>query len=220
MLGQELDWGDGAGAYQFTARGIRFLSEGEVSLSSPGVLPSRVKEVVARYGLSPGIGPLVSEAQVCWAMGCHRAAMVLVGLSVESTCTELLEALGAFPRPPAKGSQLHTAWVQATDEAKSFYPRWQAGLHIVAEVKGRLRKVYGSTKPDWWDLWEPVPGALQPYGEAVRIGRNVAAHSLEDVFTAAQVGLLLGALPTMLEAVSQLIVFLRTPPSGVTLPSL
>lgn len=220
LLGQALDWGGGPGAYQFTARGIKFLIHGDVSMSSPGLLPGRVTEVVERYGLSAGIGPLVSEAQTCWAMGCHRAAMVLVGLCVESTCTELLETLCGYPQPPAKGSQLHSAWVQASDEARSFYPRWQAGLCILAELKARLRKAYGSGRPGWWDLWEPVPGALQPYGEAVRIGRNVAAHSLEDVFTAAQVGLLLGALPTMLEVVSQIIGFLRTPPSGVSLPSL
>jgi len=218
MIGQDLNWNASNGAYQFTERGRRFLSSGEVSLSSPGLLPNRVREVVDSTAISPALIPLTSEAQRCWAMGCLRAAMVLIGLSVEDVCTELLGALRTYPSPPREGSAAFANWAQAVDESKSFYPRWQAGLQSLERVKTELRKTHGAQRPSWWATWEPVPGAIQPYGEAVRIGRNAAAHSVEDVFTAAQVGLLLAALPSMLRVVSDLMAFLANPPAGVSLP--
>ncbi len=87
-------------------------------------------------------------------------------------------------------------------------------------AKEGLRKAYKSSRPDWWSVWEPLPGAIQPYAEAVRIARNTAAHSIDDIFTRAHVGLLLASLPTMLSVVADLTGFLADPPAGVELPEL
>jgi|GEM_PF-3737746 len=206
-------------AYQFTTRGIEFFKNGEVSLSAPGLLIDRVREVVSKGHGEPGVVPLVEEAQRCWAMGCLRAAMVLIGLASEEVCTGLLDQLCKYPSLPPKGGKLSTDWEKLSSEGSSFYTRWQSGLTLLESVKQGLRKAYGSMKPDWWKTWEPLPGAIQPYAEAVRIARNAAAHSVEDVFTHAQVGLLLASLPTMLQAIADLTAFLSAPPAGVEFPS-
>ena len=91
---------------------------------------------------------------------------------------------------------------------------------MLESAKQGLWKAYGALRPDWWRIWEPLPGAIQPYAEAVRIARNTAAHSVDDIFTPAQVGLLLASLPTMLGVISELAAFLKTPPEGVQLPRL
>ena len=219
-LGQELTWNAAYGAYQFTARGLAFFRNGEISLSAPGLLVERVREVVSDGNLEPGIVALAAEAQRCWAMGCLRAAMVLIGLTSEEVCTGLLDELGNYPSPPSKGAAAHKAWQDATNQALSIYTRWQSGLALLESVKQELQKVYRRTKPEWWRIWEPLPGAIQPYAEAVRIARNTAAHSVDDIFTSAQVGLLLASLPTMLQAIAELTAFLNSPPAGVALPKL
>ena len=220
LLGQDLDYNSHYGAYQFTERGLAFFRNGEISLSSPSLLVERVREVTASGMLDPGIVPLAEEAQRCWAMSCLRASMVMIGLASEEVCTGLLDGLCKYPCPPSRGSKSYPDWEKLNNEAMSFYPRWQSGLALLESGKLGLRKAYGASKPDWWRIWEPMPGAIQPYAEAVRIARNTAAHSVDDIFTPAQVGLLLASLPTMLTAIAELIAFLKTPPSGVELPSL
>ena len=207
-------------AYQFTSRGLAFFRNGEVSLSAPGLLIARVREVVSKGHIEPGVVPLVEEAQRCWSMGCLRAAMVLIGLASEEVCTGLLDQLCNYPSPPSKGDKLSRDWEKLNDEALSFYPRWQSGLTLLECAKQGLKKAYGGAKPDWWRTWEPLPGAVQPYAEAVRIARNTAAHSVDDIFTPAQVGLLLASLPTMLCVIAELTGFLKAPPDGVVLPQM
>jgi len=219
-LGQDLDYNSHYGAYQFTTRGLAFFRNGEISLSAPGLLIERVREVTAGGTLDPGIVPLVEEAQRCWAMGCLRASMVMIGLASEEVCTGLLDELCKYPSPPSKGDKLYPDWEKLNNEALSFYTRWQSGLALLESVKLGLRKAHGASRPDWWRIWEPLPGAIQPYAEAVRIARNTAAHSVDDIFTPAQVGLMLASLPTMLEVIAELKEFLQTPPNGIQLPSL
>ena len=207
-------------AYQFTTRGVKFFANGEISLSSPGLLINKVRELVSEGKIEPGVVPLAEEAQRCWAMGCLRASMVLIGLASEDVCTGLLDELCKYPLPPSKGDKLFQEWNNVNNEASSFYRRWQPGLALLETVKQDLGKAYRSIKPEWWKIWEPLPGAIQPYAEAVRIARNTAAHSVYDVFTAAQVGLLLASLPTMLKAIAELTVFLNSAPDGIQLPKL
>ncbi len=220
VLGQRLDWGADRGVYQFTAAGLDFFGRGMVSLSNPGLLTARVQETVQVNALDPGIVPLVAEAQRCWMTACHRAAMILVGLSAEGACIGLLDCFASYPLPPKPATPMHNAWSQATDGSRVFYARWRPGLDLLIQLKSELRKAYGAGRPDWWPLWESVPTGIAPFGEAVRLGRNVAAHSIENVFTPAQVGLLLASLPTLLEVIAQLTAFLQKPPTGVSLPAL
>lgn len=215
---QTMEWGDREGVYQFSQRGLAFFRNGEISLSAPGLLMERIREVVAADSVDPGVIPLAEEAQRCWGMGCLRAAMVLIGLASEEVCTGLLDEMCRYPLPPSKGDKLHQDWVKLNNDALAFYPRWRSGLALIESVKQSLKKAYGSARPDWWRVWEPFPGAVQPFAEAVRIARNTAAHSVDDVFTSAQVGLLLASLPTMLGVIAELTEFLKAPPSGVVLP--
>lgn len=146
--------------------------------------------------------------------------MVLIGLASEEVCTGLLDELCNHPSPPANGAQLYSDWKKLNDDGASFYTRWQSGLKLLDSIKQSLNRQYRSVKPDWWKTWEPLPGAVQPYAEAVRISRNIAAHSVEDIFTPAQVGLLLASLPTIIEVISDLTAFLKMPPGDVSLPGL
>jgi hypothetical protein len=146
--------------------------------------------------------------------------MVLIGLASEEVCSALLEELRNHPSPPIKGEALYPDWERLSNETLSFYPRWQSGMTLLESVKQGLRKTCGGSKPDWWRIWEPLPGAIQPYAEAVRIARNTAAHTVGDIFTSAQIGLLLASLPTTVVVVSELTLFLRTPPTGIALPKL
>lgn len=207
-------------AYQFTTRGLAFVRNGEVSLSAPGLLIERVRGVAANSDLDPGILPLAEEAQRCWTMGCLRAAMVLIGLASEEVCTGLLEELCKYPSPPSKGDKLFSGWESLNDDALSFHARWQSGVTLLESVKQGLKKAYRRTNPDWWKIWEPFPGGVEPYAQAVRIARNTAAHSVDDIFTPAQVGLLLAGLPMMLQTIADLTAFLNAPPAGVELPKL
>lgn len=207
-------------AYQFTTRGVKFFANGQISLSSPGLLINKVRELVSEGKIEPGVIPLAEEAQKCWAMGCLRASMVLIGLASEEVCTSLLDELCKYPLPPSKGDKLFADWNAVNNEALSFYRRWQPGLALLEAVKQDLYKAYRSKKPEWWKTWEPLPGAIQPYAEAVRIARNTAAHSVDDFFTAAQIGLLLASLPTMLKAIADLVVFLNSTPDEIQLPKL
>ena len=217
VLGQSMDYNAGQGTYQFTLRGIAFFKNGEVSLSAPGLLVERISEIVSEGSLDPGIVPLSEEAQRCWSMGCLRAAMVLIGLASEEVCIGLMDELSNYQSPPLKGEALHPDWEKLKSENLSFYPRWQSGLVLLEAVKQGLKKTYRDTRPDWWSIWESFPVVIQPYAEAVRIARNTAAHEIDDIFTPAQIGLLLASLPTMLGVVAELTAFLKLPPVGVTL---
>ena len=214
-LGQEINWGAAHGAYQFTCRGLEFFKQGTMSVSTPGYLVERIEEVAAREPDVALILPLVEEAQRCWSLGCLRASVVLIGLAVEDTCLRLLDEVHQNVSPPGKASSLHSDWSQCTDATKSFYARWKPGTRILDAVKSGLRKSHGSQKPDWMSTWEPIPGAIEPYGEYVRLARNRAAHSVDDIFTPADVGLRLATLPFFFDVVGDLSEFLREAPKGV-----
>ncbi len=114
-LGQAADWSAGQGAYQFTRRGLAFFRNGEFSLSAPGLLIDRVKDVVSEGRLEPRVVPLVAEAQRCWSMGCLRAATVLIGLASEEVCTCLLDQLSNYkPQPKEGGDTPYPDWEKAT----------------------------------------------------------------------------------------------------------
>ena len=217
-LGQELNWD--LRAYHFSNRGLDFFKNGEVSLSAPGLLIERVREVTAGGTLDPGIVPITEEAQKCWSNGCLRAAMVLIGLASEEVCTGLMDELSNYSYPPIKGESLYSDWEKLKSENLSFYPKWQAGLALLEAIKYGLKNTYKASRPDWWSIWESFPVVIQPYAEAVRIARNTAAHEIEDFFTPAQIGLLLASLPTMLGVIAELTDFLKSPPVDVTLPKL
>ena len=220
QLGQGYAWNADQGTYQFTVKGREFFQHGTVSISIPGQLVTRVNEISDAGHLDPGIAPLVAEAQQCWMMGCLRAAMVMIGLASEGTLMGLIDELQNYQIPPNSGTTNWNDWNRIKNEALAFYPRWQSSVALLENIKQQLQRAYRGTRPDWWSIWEPLPGGIEPFGECIRIARNAAAHSVGDVFTNAQVGLLLASLPTMLEVVSGLTAFLHSPPSGITLPNL
>ncbi|MCL5036690.1 MAG: hypothetical protein M1269_06170 [Chloroflexi bacterium] len=204
--------------YNFTHRGLDFFESGEISMSSPGLLPERIQEIIDSFSLDPGIVPLVEEAYNCWSMGLLRASMVLIGVAVENVCNSLLEAFSKYPSSPLQGTSGYNNWKMMTDETRATYSRWKLASEILKSIKAELGKSY--KKPDWWHIWEPVPEAIHPYYETVRIARNEAAHSLENIFTHAQVGLLLASMPSMIEVMVHLTDFLDNNPYKVTFPQL
>jgi hypothetical protein len=218
-LGQAYDWSASYGAYQFTERGIDFFRKGEIALDIPSLLTNRIREIASQYQISNAVVALTGEAQKCWASGCTRAAMVLIGLVVEDACIDLLDALGNYPNITSKPhSKPHQDWMKLQDDKVAFYTRWRPGIQVLEIIKDGLNKGYGKQKPDWWAMWESVPGGIEPYGQAVRFARNKAAHDVDRIFSNAEIGLLLASLPTMLAVIGQLKEFIITPPSGVTLP--
>lgn len=220
QIGQEWNFGSETGRYQFTPKGVEFFRSGTVSISMPGLLVDRVRELVTTGHLDSGIIPLIGEAQKCWMMGCLRASMVLIGLASEGTFMGLIDELRNHPSPPISGTPNWNDWVQMNNEALAFYPRWSSAISILVSIKKELKSAYGKTHPGWWSIWEPFPGGIEPFAQSIRISRNTAAHTVGDIFTSSQVGILLASLPTMLTVISELSAFLNAPPSGVTLPAL
>ena len=77
-------------------------------------------------------------------------------------------------------------------------------------MKPKLRKI-GKGEP-WLQWWEMIPGSLYTVGEAVRIARNNAAHSVDRPFSKAEVALLLSSMPIQLEMIASITAFLTNPP--------
>ena len=200
--GQSLDWNAASGVFHFTRRGRQYLQRQDVPPHSASLLRQRLVEVQQRTGLSDAQITLMIEAQRCWGFGAYRAAIVLVGLAAEDLCIALLDQFAAYPHPPQTGHALFSDWTQLTNTTSTFAARWAPGLRVLGVLKGRLRTL--GRGQSWWEPWEPVPDALRAFGEAVRLGRNAGAHDPIRGFTAAEVGLLIAAGPTLFEILATL----------------
>ena len=88
--------------------------------------------------------------------------------------------------------------------------RWKPGIRILEEIKNKIRK--SGKGESWFQWWEMIPGSLYTLGEAVRIARNTAAHDSNRLFSRAEVALLLSAMPTQIEMLSNIIEFLKFSP--------
>jgi len=214
-----LHHGSRYGVFHFTSEGLRYFREGYVCLDDPGHLAEVLQNLKERHSqVSDGQIELLVEAQKCMRTGCYRAAMVLIGVANEDICIGLLDDLASYPKPPKKASALWNDWAQAVSEERRFAERWKPGLRVLGELKEKLRA--SGRGEEWWPCWEAIPGSLAALGEAVRIARNAAAHEADRKFTRPEVGLLLAALPTVLETICKIRAFLKKPPSGVVLPPL
>jgi hypothetical protein len=153
-------------------------------------------------------------------MGCLRASIVLLGVSIEDTLTGFFDILSLYPNPPEGSSVNYNDFLETTNDTNNIRKRLDSGFKILKTIKDMIYKSYRKQKPDWWSIWEPIPETLNPYLQSIRISRNTAAHTIDDVFTPAQVGLLLTSLPYALESIGEIGQFLQSPPEGVTLPAL
>ena len=213
-LGQPLNWQ----VYQFTQKGLCYLNEGEILLSTSNHIECRIREIIDDYKIDPAILPIIEEAYRCWKSRCNRASIVLIGLSMENTCIELLDTFQDYPK--TQGTQNEQNWNKAIDQTRGINSRLIAGNELLQFIKNDLSRTYRKQKPDWWRIWEPIPETIMPYINCIRLARNSAAHSVEDIFTPAQIGLLLSSLPFALETIGEVILFLRNHPEGVELPEL
>lgn len=213
--GQALDWSPGT--FSFSPRGVRYFQSG-IELEGEGDrLRAALLDAQTRLGdavLSDGRIQLVMEAQRCWRHGLYRAGAVLIGVTSEDACSELLDALDAYPagsRDPANVAE----WGQIRS-APTFQGRWAPALRILERIRRGLR---GHQDEAWYRAsWNMNPASLQVLGEAIRVKRNDAAHDAAAVFSRAELGLLLAALPFHLELVARATAWLQAPPPGVTLP--
>jgi hypothetical protein len=207
---QSLDW-DLGGIFQFTLEGIQYFSEGFISIDDPGHLGIALKELQNRHpSLDDGKIELLLESQRCIKAGCYRAGMVVIGVANEDMCFALLDSIRLNCSPPLKRSILYADWNSCNNSTLSFSMRWKPGIRILEEIKNKIRKV--GKGENWFQWWEMIPGSLYTLGEAVRIARNSAAHDPNHIFSKAEVALLLSALPTQLEMLSNITEFLKSPP--------
>ena len=219
-LDQGYLWSLDNGPFRFTSEGIRYFTSGTYApVDDPGHFCSALEALRQEHNrITEGQIALLLEAQKCIHSGCYRAAMVLVGVACEDTCTLLLDSLTDNLTPPAKSSATGADWTAMSNASLSFAARWKPGLRVLESMKQGLRQQGRGT--DWWQWWETVPGSLSAVGEAIRVSRNVAAHDSERAFERSEVALLLAALPVVLETACELESFLRSPPAGIQLPSL
>jgi len=213
-LDQALDWSMQSGPFHFTADGVRYFSEGFVSIDDPGHLGEVLQELKQRVtAIEDGQIELLLEAQKCIKAGCYRAAMVVMGVASEDTCSGLLEAIPTNCQAPASGSPLYGDWTNCCNSTLNFTRRWKPAVRILEGIK---RTVRGSAQGEtWWQWWEMIPGSLFTVGEAVRVARNAAAHDTTRKFSKAEVSLLLSAMPTQLEMIANLSDFLNNTPSNL-----
>ena len=210
-LTQELDWGASNGAFHFTSEGIKYFSGGFISVDDSGYFGQALAELQERIPLiGDGQRELLLEAHRCLKAGCYRAAMVLIGVANEDACLALVDALPANLKAPPNGNLILQDWNNCNNGTLAFSNRWKSAVRIIESVKPKLRKL-GKGEP-WWQWWEMVPGSLHTVGEAVRIARNAAAHSVDRPFSKAEVALLLSSMPIQLEMIGNLTAFLTDPP--------
>jgi len=108
---QELDWNQANGAFHFTDEGIRYFSEGFISIDDPGYLGEALLELKRRTDyIEDGQIELLLEAQRCFKSGCFRAGMVVIGVACEDACLGLLDAIPINCQAPASGSTLYGDW--------------------------------------------------------------------------------------------------------------
>jgi len=213
-LDQALNWSMQSGPFHFTADGIRYFSEGFVSIDDPGHLGEVLHELKRRItAIEDGQIELLLEAQRCIKSGCYRAAMVVMGVASEDTCLGLLDAIPVTCQAPGSSSPLYGDWTNCCNATLNFTRRWKPAVRILEAIKKGLR-VPGKGE-QWWQWWEMVPRSLFTVGEAVRVARNAAAHDTQRKFSKAEVALLLSAMPTQLEMIANLTKFLTNPPSNV-----
>jgi len=209
---QELGWNQGAGTFQFTLEGIKYFSDGFISIDDPGHLGIALKELQNRLpSIDDGEIELLLESQRCIKAGCYRAGMVVIGVANEDLCLALLESIPLTCTPPHKGSTLYVDWNNCNNSTLSFSMRWKSGIRILEEIKNKIRKI--AKGEPWLQWWEIILGSLYTLGEAIRIARNSAAHDSNRLFSRAEVALLLSAMPTQLEMISSITEFLKSPPA-------
>jgi len=211
---QTMEWNMQNGPFHFTADGVRYFSEGFISVDDPGNLGIVLRELQDRLpSVEDGQIELLLEAQRCVKSSCNRAAMVVIGVASEEACTSLLEAIPTNCQKPKKGSQFEQDWKSCCNSALSFTGRWKPAIRILEAIKKSVRgKAKGETWGQWWEM---VPGSFFTIGEAVRIARNAAAHDTTRKFSKAEVALLLGAMPTQLAMIANLTEFLTNPPPNI-----
>ena len=207
---QSLDWGL-SGTFQFTLEGIKYFSEGFISIDDPGYLGIALKDLQHRLpSIDDGKIELLLESQRCIKAGCYRAGMVVMGVANEDMCLSLLDSIPLNCNPPPKRSNLYGDWNKCNNSTLSFSMRWKPGIRILGEIKNKIRNV--AKGESWLQWWEMVPGSLYTLGEAVRMARNTAAHDSNRLFSRAEVALLLSAMPMQLEMISSITEFLKSPP--------
>lgn len=210
-LDQALDWSKSFEPFHFTSEGIKYFSGGFVSVDDPGYFCEALEALRTRvHSITDGQRELLLEAQRCLKSGCYRAAMVLIGVDNEDACLRLVDAIPLNLKGPTTGTALLQDWNNCCNTTLAFSIRWKSAVRILESVKPKLRKV-GKGKP-WLQWWEMIPGSLYTVGEAVRIARNAAAHSVDRSFSKAEVALRLSSMPTQLEMIASITEFLTNPP--------
>ena len=206
---QQLGWGQNFGCFHFTTEGIKYFSEGFISVDDPGYLGKVLLKLKERIStIEDGQIELLLEAQRCLKAGCFRAAMVVIGVANEDACIELLDAIPLNCNPPTSGSTLRSDWNNCCNPVNAFSARWKPGIRVLKGIKKHLRTP--GKGEEWWQWWEIIPGSLYTLGEAVRLSRNSAAHNTDRMFLKAEIALLLSAMPIQLEMIANLTDFLKT----------
>jgi hypothetical protein len=210
-LSESLNWNPSNGVFHFTSEGITYFSGGFISVDDSGYFGQALAELQGRIPLiGDGQRELLLEAHRCLKANCYRAAMVLIGVANEDACLALANAVPANLKAPPNGNPLLRDWNTCCDVTLTLSHRWKSAVRILESVKSKLRKVVKGEP--WWQWWEMVPGSLYTVGEAVRIARNAAAHSVDRTFSKAEVALLLASMPTQIEMIGNLTAFLTDPP--------
>jgi hypothetical protein len=212
---QALGWNEKNGAFQFTIEGIKYFSNGFISIDDLGHLGIALKGLQNRLpSLDDGKIELLLESQRCIKAGCYRAGMVVIGVANEDMCLALLDAIPINCDPLVLGNPLFPDWKNCIDSNLAFSMRWKPGIRLLETIKNNLRKA--GRGEAWWQWWEMVPGSLYTLGEAGRIARNSAAHDSARSFSKSEVALLLSAMPIQLEMLASLTEFLKSPPPNLT----
>lgn len=213
-LDQALNWSMQSGPFHFTADGVRYFSEGFISIDDPGQLGEVLQELKQRIStIEDGQIELLLEAQRCIRSGCNRAGMVVMGVASEDSCITLLDAIPLNCQAAGSGSPLYADWANCYNATLNFTRRWKPAIRILEAIKRNLRS--SGQGESWWQWWEMIPGSLYTLGEAIRVARNAAAHDTTRKFSKAEVGLLLSAMPTQLEMIAKMTEFLKTPPPAL-----
>ncbi len=189
----------------FTYAGLEFFKSRAMVLVDPNLVACQLRDQPAEVQV------VAQEAWRCLTSGCNRAAMVMVGLAAEDSAAALIEALCGI-----KGHEKQPYWKPVTSESGSFQVRWTAGLQMLDRIKERL-KAQRQGRVEWWSRWECVPDVLRPIGEALRLGRNRAAHSIDDEFSFNHVAMYYASLPFYLKTLDAIREFLDEPPDGIAL---
>lgn len=166
--------------------------------------------------ISDGQVELLLEAQRCMNAHCYRAGMVLIGVANEDICIDLVESITITCAPPKHGSSLFSDWNNCSNSNLTFSARWKPAIRLLEGLKNKIRAV--GKGESWWQWWEMIPGSLYSLSEPIRLNRNKSAHDVERSFSRAELILLLSGMPTQLEAIANIINFLKSPPSSLLTP--